>query len=159
MTRAGQRRELVPNSAALSAEPAARSGMPPARSGDRGKPAADLLARIEQEYPGIEEKIGLSSAALRAGQAVRRMRKSMGWTQTQLADALGWEQERISNIERGEGSRGPTYDVLQRIATACHYNLQFRQLATHPLAATDPAGGGRAEAVPAAIGDSFANES
>lgn len=94
-------------------------------SGDRGRPVADLLARVERKYPGIEEKIGLSSAALRAGQLVREIRKSRGWTQTQLADLLGWDQERISNIERGEGTRGPTFDVLQKIAIACDYDLLF----------------------------------
>jgi transcriptional regulator with XRE-family HTH domain len=94
-------------------------------SGDRGRPVADLFARVERKYPGIEEKIGLSSAALRAGQLVREIRKSRGWTQTQLADLLGWDQERISNIERGEGTRGPTFDVLQKIAIACDYDLIF----------------------------------
>lgn len=122
---------------AVTPDAAARSGKPPARSGARGKPAADLLARVERKYPGIEEKIGLSSAALRAGQAVRSLRKSMGWTQTQLADALGWDQERISNIERGEGTRGPTYDVLQRIAAACQHELQFRPVAAHAPAVAE----------------------
>jgi transcriptional regulator with XRE-family HTH domain len=94
-------------------------------SGSRGKPLANVLARVEQQHPGIEEEIGLSSAALRAGQFVRSMRKSKGWTQTQLAERLGWDQERISNIERGEGTRGPTFDVLQKIAAVCDHDLTF----------------------------------
>jgi len=94
-------------------------------SGDRGKPVTDLLARVERKHPGIEENIGLSSAALRAGQIVREMRKSHGWTQSELAAKLGWDQERISNIERGEGTRGPTFDILQKIAAACDHELQF----------------------------------
>jgi len=94
-------------------------------SKSRGKPVADLLARIEQTHPGIAEEIGVSSAALQAGQLVRAMRKSRDWTQTQLAEALGWDQVRISNIERGEGTRGPTFDVLQKVASACDYDVQF----------------------------------
>jgi ribosome-binding protein aMBF1 (putative translation factor) len=94
-------------------------------SGDRGRPIADLFAHIERTHPGIEEQIGLSSAALKAGQIVRTMRKANGWTQTELATQLGWDQERISNIERGEGTRGPTFDVMIKIATACGYVLNF----------------------------------
>lgn len=94
-------------------------------SGERGRPIADVFARIEQRHPGIEEEIGMSSAALRAGQMVRGMRKGKGWTQKQLADLLGWDQERISNIERGEGTRGPTFDVMQKIAAACDHDVTF----------------------------------
>jgi transcriptional regulator with XRE-family HTH domain len=114
-------------------------------SGDRGKPAADLLARIEQTHPGIEEKIGLSSAALRAGQLVREMRKSRAWTQTQLADLLGWDQERISNIERGEGTRGPTFDVLHKIAVACDYDLLFSPREQAVAAKVGPSTGAKSQ--------------
>jgi len=114
-------------------------------SGDRGKPVADLLARIEQTHPGIEEKIGLSSAALRAGQIVRNMRKAKGWTQTELADLLGWDQERISNIERGEGTRGPTFDVLQKIAIACDYDLLFAPRVQAVIAEVGPSTGAKAQ--------------
>jgi DNA-binding XRE family transcriptional regulator len=94
-------------------------------SGDRGAPISGLFPRAEKKNPGIEERVGLSSAALRAGELVRGMRKANGWTQTQLADMLGWDQVRISNIERGEGTRGPTFDVLTKIAEACGFDLQF----------------------------------
>lgn len=94
-------------------------------SGNRGAPLSSLFAAAERQYPGIEEEVGLSSAALRAGELVRGMRKANGWTQTTLAEALGWDQVRISNIERGEGTRGPTFDVLTKIAEACGYDLQF----------------------------------
>jgi transcriptional regulator with XRE-family HTH domain len=54
------------------------------------------------------------------------MRQAKGWTQVRLAKELGWDQVRISNIERGEGTRGPTFDVLQKIATACDYDIEFK---------------------------------
>lgn len=98
-------------------------------SGNRGAPLSSLFAAAERQYPGIEEEVGLSSAALRAGELVRGMRKANGWTQTTLAEALGWDQVRISNIERGEGTRGPTFDVLTKIAEACGYDLQFTRRA------------------------------
>ncbi len=102
-----------------------RSSATPAAGGMRGEPADDMLANLERQHPGIEEEIGVSSAALRAGRMVREMRKAKGLTQTQLAMKLGWDQERISNIERGEGSRGPTFDVLQKIAAVCDHDVTF----------------------------------
>jgi transcriptional regulator with XRE-family HTH domain len=108
------------------APPEQRIGKPQTSSGRRGKPLDYLLARIEAKHPGIEEEIGLSSAAVRAGRQVREMRQAKGWTQVQLAQALGWDQVRISNIERGEGPLGPTFDVLQRIAAVCDYDIEFK---------------------------------
>jgi transcriptional regulator with XRE-family HTH domain len=101
-------------------------GKPQVSSNDRGKPVDRILARMEARFPGIEEKIGLSSAAVRAGRLVREMRQAKGWTQVRLAKELGWDQVRISNIERGEGTRGPTFDVLQKIAAACDYDIEFK---------------------------------
>jgi transcriptional regulator with XRE-family HTH domain len=109
-----------------AAPPEQRIGKPKTSSGGRGKPLDYLLARVEAKHPGIEEEIGLSSAAVRAGRQVREMRQAKGWTQVRLAKELGWDQVRISNIERGEGTRGPTFDVLQKIAAVCDYDIEFR---------------------------------
>ena len=109
-------------------------------SGDRGRPVADLLARVERKYPGIEEKIGLSSAALRAGQLVREIKKSRGWTQTQLADLLGCNQERISNITSAAKERAARPSTFSGARSRSH-TLQFW---------SSPAG----EAVAAEVGSS-----
>src|ERR1700678_3666526 len=74
------------------APPEQRIGEPLASSGRKGKPLDYLLARVEAKHPGIEEEIGLSSAAARAGRQVREMRQAKGWTQVRLAEALGWDQ-------------------------------------------------------------------
>jgi transcriptional regulator with XRE-family HTH domain len=103
-----------------------RVGKAQVSSGTKGKPFDVLLSKIEAEHPGIEKEIGVSSAAARAGRHVREMRLAKGLTQAQLAAALGWDQVRISNIERGEGTLGPTFDVLQKIATACSYDIEFK---------------------------------
>jgi transcriptional regulator with XRE-family HTH domain len=103
-----------------------RIGKPEVSSGGRGKPLDSLIARLEAKHPGIEKEIGVSSAALRAGRQVREMRLAKGWTQVQLAKKLGWDQVRVSNIERGEGTLGPTFDVLQKIAAVCEYDIDFK---------------------------------
>lgn len=91
-------------------------------SGDRGRPIAGLVEKIEKA--GIASKVGLSSAALRAGDLVRGMRKEVGLSQSQLANMIGVKQSRISEIEAGVGSQGPTWDVMERVANACGRNLK-----------------------------------
>jgi transcriptional regulator with XRE-family HTH domain len=59
------------------------------------------------------------TAALEAGRLVRRWREAAGLTQKQLAERLRLTQARISAIERGRGRDGPTYGLMQRLATAC----------------------------------------
>jgi transcriptional regulator with XRE-family HTH domain len=120
-----------------AAPPEQRIGKPQASSGRHGKPLDYLLARAEAKHSGIEEEIGVSSASVRAGRQVREMRQAKGWTQVQLAKALGWDQVRISNIERGEGILGPTFDVLQKIATVCDFDIEFKPRQEKPLRYAD----------------------
>lgn len=94
---------------------------PPAKVGskERGRPLANLLARIEDNDPHLTAEKGLSSAAMRAGDLVRAMRKEAGFSQSQLADKLRLSQARISEIEAGIGKQGPTWDLMERISEAC----------------------------------------
>lgn len=98
-----------------------RRKTPPAKVGSqgRGRPLANLLARIEDDDPHLTAEKGLSSAAMRAGDLVRTMRKEAGLSQSQLADKLGLSQARISEIEAGIGKQGPTWDLMERISEAC----------------------------------------
>jgi transcriptional regulator with XRE-family HTH domain len=62
------------------------------------------------------------AAALAAGQLVRGWREHAGLTQKQLAERLRLTQARVSAIEKGRGRDGPTYGLMQRLATACGVN-------------------------------------
>jgi transcriptional regulator with XRE-family HTH domain len=88
----------------------------------RGRPIADFVEKIERA--GFASKDGLSSAALRAGDLVRNMRKEAGLSQTALAAMIGVKQSRISELEAGVGSQGPTWDVMERVAMACGRSLK-----------------------------------
>jgi transcriptional regulator with XRE-family HTH domain len=66
---------------------------------------------------------GLSSAAIRAGDLVRGWRKAAHLTQGQLALKLGVKQSRVSEIESGAGTQGPTWELMERIALACGRTL------------------------------------
>jgi len=105
-------------------------------SKDRGRPIADLVERIEHSNPKLAASKGLSSAALRAGDLVRTMRKEARLSQTQLADNLGVKQSRISEIEAGVGTQGPTLDLMERIAKACGKTLQITAIAEPMFAAS-----------------------
>lgn len=96
----------------------------PARvsSKGRGRPIADLVEKLEKSGKLVSTE-GLSSAALRAGDLVRTMRRSAGLSQSELAAMMGVKQSRVSEIEAGLGSQGPTWDVMERVASACGRGL------------------------------------
>lgn len=89
----------------------------------RGRPLAELVKKIERANPHLASDRGLSSAAIRAGDLVRTMRKHAGLSQSQLAEKLGVTQARISEIESGIGAQGPTWDLMERISVACGKTL------------------------------------
>jgi len=98
---------------------------PSASSGERGRPLSEILERVEARNPELAAESGLSSAAMRAGDMIRRMRKARGLTQRELAAEIGVSQERISEIETGVGPHGPTFALLERIARACGMRLEL----------------------------------
>jgi len=54
--------------------------------------------------------------------AIIKHRLKKGWSQTELAEAIGSRQPVISRLERGEGN--PSLQTLQKIATALDVRLQ-----------------------------------
>lgn len=90
-----------------------------AHSHGRGRSLASVVQQIEQRDPALVESFGLSSAAMRAGELVRQMRRHAGLSQVGLAERLGVSQARVSEIESGAGTHGPTWDVMERIAAVC----------------------------------------
>lgn len=89
----------------------------------RGRPLSDLVERIERTHPALAREKGLSSAAMRAGALIRAMRKDAHLSQSELAGKLGFSQARLSEIETGVGTQGPTWDLMERISTACGKTL------------------------------------
>src|SRR3954469_11266551 len=82
------------------------------------RPASELVALLEAEDPHGAAEAGLSSAAMRAGDLVRSMRREAKLSQEELAARIGVSQARISELEAGRGQQGPTWDVMERIAKA-----------------------------------------
>jgi transcriptional regulator with XRE-family HTH domain len=102
--------------------PAATSA---ASSKDRGRPLADLLEEFEASHPEEVAASGLSSAAMRAGDLIRSMRKAAGLSQSQLAREIGVAQSRVSEIESGSGTQGPTWDLIERVTAACGKSIML----------------------------------
>ncbi|RXG95244.1 helix-turn-helix transcriptional regulator [Bradyrhizobium zhanjiangense] len=92
-------------------------------SNGRGRSLADLVEKIEHADPNLSAEKQLSSAAMRAGELVRAMRKDARLSQSQLAEKLGVSQARVSEIESGVGIQGPTWDLMERISVACGKTL------------------------------------
>lgn len=55
-------------------------------------------------------------------QTIIKHRLKRGWSQTELAEAIGSRQPVISRLERGEGN--PSLQTLRRIADALNLSLQ-----------------------------------
>lgn len=104
-------------------------------SGHKGRPLADIVARLEQRNPALARESGLSSSAMRAGDLVRGLRKAARLSQAALARKLGVSQARISEIEAGAGAQGPTWDVMERVFIACRARLAVMPCIAEPLAA------------------------
>lgn len=116
-------------------ETAQELGRAEVSSGARGRSLVARLERVEAENPALLEAYDMSPAAVRAGAMVRSMRKKASLTQKQLAEVLGVTQERISNIERGVGKQGPTFDVMNTIAMACQHQITATPLDNLEVAA------------------------
>ncbi len=70
---------------------------------------------VKAEYKALEPEFELVKTIIR--QRIKR-----GWSQTDLADAIGSKQPVISRLERGEGN--PSLHTLQRIAEAFDLDLK-----------------------------------
>jgi transcriptional regulator with XRE-family HTH domain len=57
------------------------------------------------------------------GDAVRAARETTGQSQSQVAAKAGTSQNQIWRLESGSMKRGPSFDVLNRIANACNARL------------------------------------
>jgi len=59
---------------------------------------ADLSFKDYKQYGGVSN----TSVTVRFGERLRKLRKAKGWTQVQMADALGIDRSYISDMESGK---------------------------------------------------------
>ena len=68
-----------------------------------------------------KEKLGIK---------IKQLRKSMGWTQEQLAEKIGIDNKHLSRIEKGYHM--PNYKIIKKLATKdvckCHGNELLFQI-------------------------------
>lgn len=70
---------------------------------------------VKSEYEALGPEYELVKTIIR--ERIKR-----GWSQTQLAEAIGSRQPVISRLEQGNGN--PSLSTLQKIATALNLSLQ-----------------------------------
>lgn len=95
-------------------------------------PIEEIVSATPEEAEAFRDQ----SAVPEAAALIRQMRKSAGLSQRQLAALAGTSQPHLSELERGTGSQGPTFLMLQRIAKACGAKLRVEisdQRVTSPL--------------------------
>src|SRR5208282_5757058 len=83
------------------------------------------IEEIVSATPEGAEAFRDQSAVLEAAALIRQMRDSAGLTQRSLARLVGTSQPHLSELERGTGTQGPTFLMLQKIAKACGTTLRM----------------------------------
>lgn len=83
---------------------------------------SDYKKRVEQDPEYIEAMKALS-LKFSLGDAVIKARMLRGWSQTELAKAIGTKQANVSRIESGLGN--PTLDLIQRLANILDLDVTF----------------------------------
>lgn len=101
------------------------TAIPRRRPRSHGASATELLTALEHERPDLSEAAPVSSAALAAGDLVRRARLAKGMSQAELARLSGLQQSAVSTIERGDGKDGPTFRKLRDLAGALGMSVEF----------------------------------
>ncbi|WP_306214568.1 helix-turn-helix domain-containing protein [Actinoplanes sp. RD1] len=86
---------------------------------ERGDWAAMRERRMAE--PGAAEAYEAARLAFELGAAVRELRESKGWSQTQLAKAARMTQSAVARFEAG--GTVPTLPVLERLAAALEVDL------------------------------------
>lgn len=130
--------------------------LPTVASASRTQPGWMALSNLASR----SEMVRSASGAAKAGAFVRTMRLAAGLSQDQLAEASGMTQSMVSDIERGAGKIGPSFDTLLRMAEACGMDIGFAPAGTGEAEVTGLATEGAADAVMTAaldrINDEFA---
>lgn len=84
----------------------------------------DLKVELGAGTPEFDEAYHQADYDIRLGAAIRRLRRRVGLTQTQLATQMGTSQSAVVRLEAG--SVTPTLDTLQRAARALGARLTVR---------------------------------
>ena len=74
------------------------------------------------QKPGIKAEYDALGPEFDVVKTIISHRLKRGWSQTQLAEAIGSRQPVISRLERGEGN--PSLQTLHKIAKALDLSLQ-----------------------------------
>ena len=77
------------------------------------------LEEIATATPASAAAFREQTAVLRAAALIREMRETAGFTQRELARLIGTSQPHLSDLERGTGTQGPSFVMLDKIANAC----------------------------------------
>ncbi|BFL68562.1 helix-turn-helix transcriptional regulator [Staphylococcus capitis] len=82
-----------------------------------------LIDEDIKRYPELEKSYKEQSEALDIAEKVVNLRKEMGWSQRQLAEAMNIPQSTIARIENGDVL--PRIDTMQAIANVTNKRLKI----------------------------------
>lgn len=81
--------------------------------------------------PAFRQTFFLQQQALELGTEIARMRRELGFSQSQLADLVGMVKQNISRLEKARYANF-TLDTLQRIASAFGRRVEVKFVKSEP---------------------------
>lgn len=70
------------------------------------------------------------------GDKIKRMRKSKGWTQEQLAEKIGIDNKHLSRIEKGY--HNPNYQIIKKLAQIFNFDIRnFEDISINNISIPD----------------------
>lgn len=95
----------------------------------RGDSVIDLLRENGVDVDPTSEGSRVKEFTIETAKKIRAMREGAGLTQAALARLSGMSQADVSRIESGLGTKGPSLETINRLASACNRecNVEFSE--------------------------------
>jgi len=84
---------------------------------------SDFIHEYVKSRPGVGEALSRQRAGAFLNDTLIAIRKTLGWSQRELANRAGWQQPHVARLESATDYHDYTLGSLQRYAAACNLKI------------------------------------